>query len=170
VRLVVGQVVRAHGIKGEVVVQPRSDQIDVRFTPGAVLDTPTGPLTVTAVRPHGGRLLVRFDGVGDRSQAERLRRLRLSVDLPDDAVAPGPEEYYDAQLVGLTAHDGDGRSLGTVLAVEHGPAQDLLVVGRGDGTVVRVPFVAALVPHVDLAGGRVRLDLPPGLLDLAGAS
>jgi 16S rRNA processing protein RimM len=167
VHLVVGQVVRAHGIRGEVVVHPSSDQPEARFAPGAVLDSTVGPLTVTAVRPHGGRLLVRFAGVTDRTGAERLRRARLSVRVPDDAVAPGPEEFYDAQLVGLVALDLDGSPVGTVVSVEHGAAQDLLVVRREDGRAVRVPFVAALVPTVDLPAGRVLLDLPPGLVDLS---
>jgi 16S rRNA processing protein RimM len=167
VHLVVGQVVRAHGIRGEVVVHPTSDQPGSRFVAGALLDSTVGPLTVDAVRPHGGRLLVRFAGVSDRTGAERLRRVRLSVELPDDARAPGPEEFYDAQLVGLRALDTDGAAVGMVAAVEHGAAQDLLVVRREDGSVVRVPFVTALVPTVDVEGGQVLLDLPPGLLDLA---
>ncbi len=168
-RLVVGQVVRAHGIRGEVVVRPSTDRPALRFVPGATLDASDGTtLTVRTVRPHGGRLLVALAGVSDRSAAERLARLTLTVDVPDDAPGEHPDEYYDAQLVGLQARAADGSLVGTVTAVEHGPAQDLLVLDPVDrpGSRLRVPFVAALVPQVALADGWLQVDLPPGLADL----
>lgn len=163
----VGRVVRPHGIRGELVVQPSTDQPERRFAPGATLATDDGTvLTVTAVRPHAGRLLVRVAGVGDRDAAERLRRVRLSVVVTDDE-QPEADTYYDAQLVGLAVRGGGGTRLGTVAGVEHGPAQDLLVVDLAAGGQARVPFVAALVPRVAIDEGWLLVDPPPGLLEQA---
>jgi len=167
VEVVVGVVGRAHGIHGEVSVQPRTDEPEVRFAGGAVLRAaPPGPgrLIVRAARRHGGRLLVAFDDIVDRGQAERLRGVRLVVDVPVDARPADPEEFYDHQLVGLTVRTTTGRPIGTVAEVRHLPAQDLLVVA-GDHGPHLVPFVAAIVPAVDLASGTLTVDPPPGLLD-----
>ena len=161
----VGRVVRPHGIHGEVVVQPSTDQPEHRFVPGAALTADDGTvLTVAAVRPHVGRLLVRFRGVGDRDAAERLRRTRLSVEVAADE-ARDIDTYYDAQLVGLAVRDADGTTLATVVAVEHGPAQDLLVVDLPAGGQARVPFVSALVPRVEVEEGWLVVEAPPGLLE-----
>jgi 16S rRNA processing protein RimM len=169
VRLVVGQVVRAHGIRGEVLVHPTTDQPRLRFTVGAEVLTPDGAvLTVRSARAHGGRWLVRFVGVDDRTRAESLARLALSVEVDDDARGEDPDEFYDAQLVGLQARLADGSVVGTVSAVEHGPAQDRLVLDlvARPGTAVRVPFVVALVPEVRADEGWLAVDLPPGLDEL----
>ena len=161
----VGRVVRPHGIHGEVVVQPSTDQPERRFVPGAVVTTDDGTvLTVATVRPHAGRLLVRLAGVGDRDAAEHLRRARLSVDVTDDDPLD-VDTYYDAQLVGLAVRASDGSALGTVADVEHGPAQDLLVLDLPTGAQARVPFVAALVPRVEVDEGWLLVDAPPGLLE-----
>ena len=120
-------------------------------------------LTVASVRDHNGTLLLTFDGVADRSAAERLRNAVLEADVPDDTGEA--DAWYDHQLVGLRVLDPAGAELGEVVAVEHPPAQDLLVVRRPDGARRFVPFVAALVPAVDVAAGHVVVDAPPGLLD-----
>jgi 16S rRNA processing protein RimM len=85
------------------------------------------------------------------------------VSVPPDESPDDPEEFYDHQLVGLSAEDLDGSSLGEVTAVLHG-AQDLLQIRTPDGRDVLVPFVSALVPEVDLAGGRVVVADRPGLV------
>jgi 16S rRNA processing protein RimM len=166
VRLVVGRVVRPHGIRGEVVVDPATDRPAERFRPGAVLAAPSGPLTVREARPHSGRWLLSVEGVVDRTGAEALRGAELAVDVADDDSGAEPDAWYDAQLVGLAVHDETG-VIGSVAAVEHGRAQDLLVLDLDARGRVRLPFVAALVPEVDAAGGWLRVALPPGLLDLA---
>ncbi len=165
-RVVVGRVVRPHGIRGEVVVQPRTDRPELRFRPGQVLSTSTGrELALTASRPHSGRLLLTFDTVADRTAAEALRQTDLWVEVAENEQGE-PDAYYDAQLVGLEARDVTG-VIGTVTAVEHGSAQDLLVLQvREPDRVVRVPFVAALVPRVDVEAGWLEVSLPPGLVDL----
>lgn len=166
----VGRLVRGHGLRGEVVVDVRSDQADRRFTAGAVLATSPdrGPLTVTGVRRHHDRLLVRFDGVADREAADALRGTDLLVDVAAELTGPdGPGEagaWFVVELVGCEVVDPDGRSLGRVGGVVPSPAHDLLAVVH-DGREVLVPFVAALVPVVDVAARRVVVDPPGGLFE-----
>jgi 16S rRNA processing protein RimM len=171
-RLTVARVGRAHGIRGEVTVELRTDVPERRFVAGASLyvvparrDPQPGPelLTVRSVRDHNGVLLLTFDQVADRSAAEALRGVLLEADVPDDEQEP--DAWFDHQLVGLAALAPDGRPLGELVAVEHSGAQDLLVVRRPDGERRLVPFVTAIVPTVDVAAGRVVIDAPPGLID-----
>lgn len=146
-------------------VQVRTDSPEQRFVPGAQFGAgPRGTLTVAAVRPHAGAMLVRFDGVSDRVAAEGLRGTLLTVDVAELPALEDPEEYYDHELEGLAAVGPDGAVLGTIREVVHAPASDLLVLETAEGETL-VPFVRAIVPEVDLAGGRVVLDPPAGLLD-----
>ncbi len=171
-RLVVGRVLRPHGVRGEVVAEVLSDAPD-RFAPGAELvagdpdaGEPLRPLRVAASRLHRGRLLLRFAGVEDRDAAEPLRSALLSI--PLQAARPlAPDEFWPHQLVGLTVLDTQGSERGTVTDVVGGGAHDLLEVRLADGRTALVPAVAALVT-VDLAAGRVVVDAPPGLLDGQG--
>ena len=167
---VVGRVLKAHGVRGEFVVEPRTDNIDARFAPGAVLSvrgrraSRVGSLTVTAARRHGDRVLVSVEEVADRDGVEALRGAELTApalaeDLED------PDEFHDHQLEGLTAVLADGTAVGTVTAVVHGAGGELLAIARPGGGEALVPFVAAIVPEVDVAGGRLVLDPPEGLLD-----
>lgn len=146
-------------------MQVRTDFPEQRFAVGAQLLDDTGrALTVEAVRPHRGVLLVRFAGIIDREAAAELRGHTLSVDVAELPDLTEPDEFYDHQLEGLTAVGPDGAALGMVREVVHAPASDLLVVDTARGEVL-VPFVRAIVPEVDLPGGRVVLDPPAGLLD-----
>jgi 16S rRNA processing protein RimM len=171
VEVVVGRVGKPHGLRGEVTVEPRTDEPDRRFAAGSSMrvERPSGAagpwpaLTVDAVRWHRSTLLVSFEEIGDRSAAESARGLLLHVDVPADESPEDPEEFYDHQLVGLAAEDLGGRALGHVSAVLHG-AQDLLQIRTPDGRDALVPFVAALVPEVDLDGGRVVVADRPGLV------
>jgi 16S rRNA processing protein RimM len=168
VALVVGRIGRAHGIRGDVLVEPRTDDPGSRFAPGVVLVTDPaalGPLTVVDTRSASGRLVVRFAGVADRAAAEALRGAYLVVEVADDEVLDDPNEFYDHQLVGLRAETPPGTLLGEVADVLHLPGQDVLAVRTPAGAERLVPFVAAIVPVVDLAGHRVVIDAPPGLLD-----
>jgi 16S rRNA processing protein RimM len=168
-QVAVGQVARAHGIRGEVIVAVRTDEPEVRFAPGARLaaEPPDrGPLTVCASRWHSGRLIVAFEGVSDRTAAEGLRGTLLVVDTEDIPSPADPDEFYDHQLIGLGVVTAAGESVGVVADVLH-YGQDLLVVRREapSPAEVLVPFVGAIVPDVDVAAGRVVIDPPPGLLD-----
>ncbi|AEB43432.1 ribosome maturation factor RimM [Verrucosispora sp. FIM060022] len=185
--LIVGRIGKPHGIRGEVTVEVRTDEPDTRFAPGVVLATMPGvvprggqepaaepgeryevpdALTVEAVRWHQGRLLVAFEGVLDRDVAEALRGTLLTVDSADVAPPEDPEEFHDHQLVGLAVVTPSGERLGEVARIDHAPASDLLVLRRPEGRTALIPFVKAIVPEVDLAGGRVVVDPPGGLLDL----
>ena len=166
--LVIGRVGRAHGVRGEVAVDVRTDDPDRRFVVGATLQTDpasAGPLTVASTRPHQGRVLVRFEEVPDRNTAEGLRGVLLVVEVSEAELPPEPEEFYDHQLVGLLVQNQSGDVVGTVAEVLHHPAHDVLVVRREQGPDALVPFVSELVPAVDLDQGRVTVADRPGLLD-----
>ena len=166
--VVVGRIGRPHGVRGEVTVEVRTDDPDLRFAPGAVLRTEPadrGPLTIAGRRWHREVLLLSIDGVESREAAEELRNTELHVPVADLPALEDPEDYYDHQLVGLAARLPDGTDLGTVSAVRHEGA-DLLVVRRVEGGELLVPFVTAIVPTVDVPGGVVVVDPPEGLLDL----
>jgi 16S rRNA processing protein RimM len=188
-QLVVGRVGRPHGIRGEVTVQVHTDDPGLRFAAGAVLATDPasrGPLTIRSSRWHSGRLLIAFDGYADRGSAEELRGTLLVMDSAEAGPA-GPEEFRDHELIGLHVVTVAGEPVGVVTDVLH-YGQDLLVVGPAAGPPGRalgasappgpaggghgqilVPFVAAIVPEVDVGNGRVVIDPPPGLLDLGSA-
>lgn len=167
-QLVVARIGRAHGIKGEVTVEVRTDEPELRLGPGAVLATDpasTGPLTIESGRVHSGRLVLRFDGVRDRTQAEALRNTLLIAEVDPEELPDDPEEFYDHQLADLDVVTREGEHVGRIEEVAHLPAQDLLIVKREDGGEVLIPFVTEIVPEIDLEEQRVVIDPPPGLID-----
>ncbi|MFL6023370.1 MAG: ribosome maturation factor RimM [Marmoricola sp.] len=175
--IVVGRIGKPHGVKGEVSVEPRTDEPERRFAPGEQLKTENkrpgaaGPahLTVAGTRWHSGRLLVRFAEIADRNAAEQARGTLLAIPLDPDEQPEDPEEFYDHQLVGLAVVTTDGRAVGELREIVHGSAQDLLVITAPDGPDVLVPFVSELVPEVDLAQRRIVVEDLPGLLsDIPG--
>ncbi|KUI42601.1 ribosome maturation factor RimM [Mycobacterium sp. IS-1590] len=169
--LVVGRVVKAHGITGEVVVDVRTDDPDARFAAGASLRGRPAKggaeheYTIESVRQHGGRLLVRFDGIDDRDAADSLRGILFLVDSQELPPIEDPDEYYDHQLEGLRVRTTDGVDVGTVTEVLHTAAGELLAV-RGDEREVLVPFVSAIVTSVSLADEVIEIDPPEGLLEI----
>ena len=152
VRLEVGRIGRAHGLRGEVLVTLTSDRAE-RLAPGAVLDTGGRDLVVHAARPHQHRWLVAFEGVDDRTAAEQLQGVTLYA----DALPSEDDELWVHELIGATVRDPDGAPLGTVEAIEANPASDLLVLD-GDRLIPLV-FVVAHEP------GTVTVDVPDGLWD-----
>jgi len=163
--VLVGRIGKAHGLRGEVTIAPTTDSPEQRFAPGSRLSSPTaGGPTVRQQRWQAGTLVVAFDQAGDRSAAEALRGAELWAEI--DAGDTGTDEFHDTALIGLAAVDPSGAFLGRIARVLHLPAQDVLVVGTPAGERL-VPFVAELVPEVDLAAGRVVIDPIPGLLDEA---
>jgi 16S rRNA processing protein RimM len=161
-------------VRGEVSVEPRTDEPERRFAPGSTLRLrlprqgaapPYRQLTVSATRWHQDRLLVTFDELADRTAAEALRGTLLVATVVAEERPEDPEEFYDHQLVGLAVVTTDGREVGTLAEVLHHGAQDLLVVRREGREDALVPFVSALVPEVDLTGGRIVVEDRPGLLE-----
>lgn len=197
-QLVVGRITRPHGVRGEVSVEVHTDEPERRFAVGSVLATDpaeAGPLTVASARWHTGRLLVGFTGITDRDQAEDLRGIWLTLDSAQAGSSDDPDEFHDHELIGLAVVTVSGEPVGRVTDVRHF-GQDLLVIepaGRatrepattGPATTrpagparpgqpaqrdgLLIPFVAAIVPEVDVAAGRLVIDPPPGLLELGAA-
>lgn len=170
-RVVVGRVGRAHGIRGEVTVEVRTDTPEERYFPGAVLFCSgraglPEQVVVDALRWQNGRLLLRLDGVDDRTGAEGMRGALLEADV--DLTAGDDDEFHDLLLIGLDVRDPAGTALGTVAEVLHLPGQDLLAVARPGAPELLVPFVTALVPVVDPEAGFVVVELPVGLAELSG--
>lgn len=171
IEVVVGRIGKPHGIRGEVTVDVRTDEPEKRYLPGVRLlaQPPRGSafsyatLQVRRVRWHQSTLLVAFDEIPDRSAAEAARGVVLRATVATDETPDDPDEFYDHQLEGLAAYDVDGTHLGEIVGLVHG-AQDLLRVRTNDGREALVPFVAALVPEVDVAGGRVVIADRPGLV------
>ncbi|MFE2873283.1 ribosome maturation factor RimM [Embleya sp. NPDC059259] len=171
-QLVVGRIGKAHGIKGQVTVEVRTDEPELRLAPGAVLmtDPPSvGPLTIADGRVHSGRLLLTIEGVSTRSGAEALRNTLLIAEVDPEELPEDPEEYYDHQLIGLDVVTADGEAIGELTEVVHLPSQDLLLVRRADGREVMIPFVHQIVPEIDLENQRAVITPPPGLLDAENA-
>lgn len=165
IELLVGKIGRAHGIRGEVGIDVRTDEPERRLASGTSFATSRGTLTLDSTHWHGQRLLARFRGVEDRTSAEQLRGTELRITVPTDERPSDPEEFYDHQLMGLEVVDQQGTILGHVEEVLHLPAQDVLALRLTDEREVLVPFVSELVPEVDLGAGRVVISPPPGLLD-----
>ncbi len=165
VEVVVGVIGRAHGIRGEVAVQPRTDEPERRFAPGTPLrvEGSTRTLTVAGLRWHSGRLLVHFADLDDRTAVETVRGITLVADVDPDEQPDEPGEYYDRQLVGLAVQTEAGVRVGQIASVLHLPAQDVLEVAT-DAGVRLVPFVTALVPDVDLTRRVVTVVEQDGLL------
>ena len=150
--LEVGRITKAHGLRGEVVVQLHSD-LDARVAKGATFSTDAGELVVISSRVHQDRRLVYFEGVVDRSGAEALRGTALmGVPIEVEGV------IFVHELIGAEVRLADGTVIATVEAVEDNPASDLLVLSTGH----LVPLVF-MVEHV--AGEVVVIDPPEGLLD-----
>ena len=186
--LVVGQIGKPHGVRGEVSVAVRTDEPEERFVAGSVFATEVprdrrvnaGPaaavpgvpyqvppaLVIESVRWHQGRGIVQFEGVHDRNVAEALRGVLLQVESSTLTPPSDPDEFLDHQLVGLRVVSVGGDDLGAVARIDHAPASDLIVLDKSGGGTALIPFVTAMVPTVDVAGGRIVVDLPDGLLDL----
>jgi 16S rRNA processing protein RimM len=184
--LVVGRVARSHGVRGELVVEVRTDEPELRFAEGTVLKgrlpraKAVQEYTVESAREHSGRLLVHLRGLADRSAADALRGMLFLIDTADLPPSQDPEEYYDHELEGLSVQLADGTPVGTVTEVLHSAAGELLSVRAasdstagtsevaGQGREILIPFVTAIVPTVSIAERLIVIDPPEGLLDPEG--
>jgi 16S rRNA processing protein RimM len=170
--IVVGRLGRPHGLRGEFLVDVRTDVPERRFAEGAVLGTTAAgfpQLTVAAARRHSGRWVVRFREVADRTAADAVRGALLTIDPTEVGIAADDEDdeaWWDSELVGLTVATVDGANVGVVADVMHPPGGDLLSIRTDEGGELLVPFVTEFVPTVDVPAGRLVVDPPEGLLEL----
>ena len=171
--LVVGRVVKTHGVRGELVVDVRTDDPQTRFAVGARLigrapkSAGSTEYTVTAARNHSGRLLLSLKGVADRTAGDALRGTLFVVDAADVDSGDDPDEFYDHELEGARVVTVDGVDVGVLESILHLPGGDVLAVRAADKREVLVPFVRSMVPTV--TPERIEIDPPEGLLDLDAA-
>jgi 16S rRNA processing protein RimM len=159
--VVVGIVTTAHGLRGEVAVQNRSDNPDRWRAGGRVLLEDGRELAIEHARPHGRRLLVKFTGIDDRGAAEGLRGATLVV--PGSWLPPLPEgEWWFHEVVGCEVRTEGGRRLGVVTEVIANPANDLWVT-VDDGRETLIPALADVLIEVDVGERRIVVRDVPGL-------
>jgi 16S rRNA processing protein RimM len=160
-RICVAQIGGAHGIRGEVKLKSfTADPMAVRDYGPLTSEDGSTSFEIEALRPAKGHLVARFRGVDDRNAAERLAHMRLFV--PRERLPPpADDEFYHVDLIGLAAVTADGAEIGTVVAIHDFGAGDILELQpHASGTSIMVPFTAAFVPKVDIAGGRIVVTPP----------
>jgi len=166
--VVVGRIARAHGIRGQVIVDPDTDFPEERFQPGADLYIERGgkaePLRITAVRFHRERPILGVDGVATMNDAERLAGHELRV--PRDWLAPLPAAtFYRHDLIGCAVFTAGGDRVGDVSGAEGTMTGSRLVVDGPRGEIL-IPMAAEICTAIDVAAKRIVIDAPEGLLDL----
>jgi 16S rRNA processing protein RimM len=166
--ILVGWIARPHGLKGQVVISPETDFAEERFAEGATLwtrlDQGVQPLVVASARIQGGRPVVGFEGYSRIEDAERLAGLELRV--PEETLQPLADgTYYQHQLVGCVVETAAGERIGEVARVDGGAAGSLLAVAGRNGEVL-IPLAVEITTVVDIAGKRIVVNPPDGLLEL----
>ena len=149
--LEVGRITKAHGIRGEVIVELSTNRTE-RVAPGAVLQTDRGPITVVRSTPHQSRWIVAFVGIEGRTAAEALRGVTLRAEPIAD-----PDSLWVHELIGSRVMDTSGIDRGVVVSVIANPASDLLELDTG--ALVPLRFVVAGTP------GQISVDPPAGLFE-----
>jgi 16S rRNA processing protein RimM len=164
----VGRIARAHGIRGQVIVNPETDFPEQRFRPGSMLFAKRAEsvesLTVTTVRFQNGRPVIGLEGVETMNDAEALAGLELRVPLEDLAPLP-PGTFYHHDLVGCQVVTGRGEEVGTVKGVEGTVGGSRLVVDGARGEIL-IPLATEICRTIDVPGKRIVIEPPEGLLDL----
>jgi 16S rRNA processing protein RimM len=164
--LTVARIGRVHGVLGEVTIEVRTDEPDERFYIGSVLTTEPasfGPLKITSVRNHNGIILLGFDNITDRTQAEKLRDVLLQADVDIDAPGIDEDDFHIQQLLGCQVFTTEGLEVGPVTDLVPLPGQDLLAIDF-NGREILIPFVYELVPTVDVKNKRIEIIAQAGLL------
>ena len=163
--ILVGSIARAHGLKGEVVVDVWSE-VPERFKPGRSVTArfPAGvakTLVVATARPFGDRMLIQFQGVGSRTEAEALRGADLTI-ARSEVASPPEGRHYRFELVGLRVRTREGSFLGSVADVFSTGSNDVIVV-RGPGREMLLPSLEHVILSIDLERGEMVVEVPPGL-------
>lgn len=163
--MIVGRIAGAHGVRGEVKVAPETDFPEriAKFAEVTLL-MPDGQLATVGV--SGGRLhvgkgtvLLTLEGYPTRTEAQALKGALVLVRAADSPALPNGQ-YYEWQIVGLKVVTADGQDLGTVREVIHTGANDVYAT-----ELCLLPAISGVIKQVDLAGGRMVVEPPPGLLD-----
>lgn len=157
--LVVGRIGRAHGVRGEVTIEVRTDNPDERFEIGSRLITDpeaNGPLTIASARNHSGTLVLSFEEARDRNAVEKLRNTMLLAEVDPEDANISPDDFHISQILGSTVIDENGVKRGVVVDVLSLPAQDTLVV-KSDSREILIPFVTAYVPDVNIAKREIHV-------------
>lgn len=158
--VLLGAVIGAHGIKGEVRVKTFTRAPEAIGAYGPLHTRDGRSFTVThahAKKPD--EVILRFGGIESRAAAESLKGTELFV--PRSALpAVKDEEFYHADLIGLRAEDQEGRHLGTVAALHNFGASDVIEITRDDGDSVLLPFTREVVPVIEIEAGRVIISAP----------
>ncbi len=157
----VGRVIGPWGLRGDLRVQPQTDSPE-RFDPGSELHLDGSPVTVVSSRPHRVGLVVRFREIADRTTAETLNGVLLTV--PEDSLAELPEDtYYHFQLVDLDVFTDEGECLGRIVEILTTPGNDVYIVRKPERRDLLIPGIRDVVLSVDLDRGRMTVHLLPGL-------
>jgi 16S rRNA processing protein RimM len=171
--LVVGRIGRAHGVHGEATIEIRTDLPEERFVVGARLATDPierGPLTIESLRDHNGILLLKFKEVDDRTSIEKLRDTLLISDVEmGQAQSISEDDFHVQQLIGCDVLLASGEKIGELTDVLNLPGQDVLAIATRQGEIL-LPFVLEFVPDIDLAGRKITITPPSGLLELRGST
>lgn len=164
-RVVVGRLGRPHGIRGEVTVEVRTDEPELRFAPGSSVFLSSGKsILIETIRWHQNVLLVKFEKINDRNDSETLRGNLVEVEVDDLDLPEDDDEFYDRQLLGLKVIEA-GQQIGKVEDVLHLPGHDLLSIRLTDGKEMLLPFVEQFVPEIDLENGSLTITPPLGLME-----
>lgn len=160
-RVCLGQIGAAHGVRGEVRLRSFTSDPPAIASYGP-LETDDGrSFQIETLRPAKDHFVAKLAGVADRNAAERLTNLKLYVPRERLPALTEPNEFYHADLIGLSAVDTDGNRLGIVVAIYNFGAGDLLELKPDDdGTTELVPFDTATVPAIDIAAGKIVVNLP----------
>jgi 16S rRNA processing protein RimM len=162
-----GEIVTTHGIAGWLKLNPYNSESPLLSTVSDVIlvkDETHTPVQVESARPHRRQILLKLRGIDDIESARRCVGSTLSV--PEEALAtPAPGQYYHYQVIGFEVFDTNGARIGTLKEIWSTPASELYVVAGVDKEHL-IPAVKEIITEVDLAAGRMIVDLPAGLLDL----
>ena len=166
----VGRIARAHGIRGQVIVNPESDFADERFQPGAELYLERGgkveKIRLTTARFHRDRPVIGIEGVETMNDAAALAGRELRV--PVDRLAPlAADTFYRHDLIGCRVETTNGQDVGIVEDVEGTVGRSRLIVKGANGEIL-IPLASEICRMIDPAGKRIMIDPPEGLLELNG--
>jgi 16S rRNA processing protein RimM len=170
--VMVGRIARAHGNRGQVIVDPETDFPEERYKPGSVVyvrpdekSVMVQPLTITAARFHRGRPIIALEGVDTMNAAQELAGTELRVGT--DALQPlPPGTFYQHDLVGCAVETPEGVAIGVVTGVDGSGVGSRLVVQGRRGAEILIPMTDAIIVGVHLAARRIVVQPPDGLLDL----